>query len=771
MTPPPLLASRTHRNLHLSTLSGSPHHSLSTPSIFHWFPSGHLLATAPTHSTLLLHPDSFTSASRVALPSPHTPILALSISTDARYLAYGTSTGLVAILDLVSKHPVASFSLSGRVVNLAFHRAPHSRYLACATPSSVSLYSRLANRVVATYAVASPDRSASFGPRTAPRSRPSPTASVKITAVGFSPQHYNLLVATDESGCVNVWDISSSLPSRSRTESHLRESGESLAITSTYSRFTSAMRTPASGLSFAPAGGKLSLCVGGFDKMLRFFDPTLKRLLFSIGCPAPVSSVSFATDGLHLGVGMTNGFAAVWRLDADQGKGRVVTEICVDRAGDGEGEEGEVTAVRQLSFQPMDMYNTVGEGRAKGRAKIGMKPPPLAGFIEKSTAESRTLFEEDEEELDLDAVGLDVTADSKSEAPNGWGRSAGPRDSDLFSPVARRTPRKQSSYGAMTPSKASSFHGTPGSQRRAHITFRTPRARTTQSLASSKEETPVFVTPRDELHNAPAESQMTETVGLRGREVEIDHDSDSLDSIPDQSEPKASSSFSSRTDAHHLHGSTVSEDAGQSGREGNSTDRSALVSPNSGDGTASSSPPMGITGKAVNRRRTGGIAIPRSTSDAGLLRFKATGASPIGSSDYDVNKGSILEARKDTGEQRDRPSRRISGNLISDYQPTTFADGQVARGNVRSKEKISGVKGLAEELRLVIAQELDLVRFELRKDVMHIHSEMVVMAAKQSHDMEAALVDRDARVQQLEAEVKRLQKENEGLKRKFGLGL
>lgn len=814
--PTPLIVSRTHRSLHVCTLSGALCTTRPPPAALHWFPSGHLLAEVTQSGRLLFHPDNFSAPAGevdLAQTTSTSPILCLSISTGSRFLALGRADGVVSVLDLVSKHPNISFSLGAPVVSIAFQRTSDSRYLACATAHSVSIFSRLSNRLVFRYFVSTADHASSFITSRDSRAWGSPTSAVKITAIAFSPQHRNLLVAADESGCVNVWDITKNVAPRPRTEPHLQTIEEKSA---TYSRFTSAMRTPATDMTFAPAGSAVSLCVGGFDKQLRFFDPTLKKFLFSITCAAPVSAVSFATDAQHLAMGLTSGTMAVWKIDAEKGSGSMVTQVCVDRAGDdGIEDKCEISAVRSVHFQPMDMYDTVAGKNLQPSRNVGkgsLRPLFLIGLSERESSSANVVNSEeplrllkgnssrldngidnDEEGLDLDVVGLDVAADEKGETRSGKMRHDGPRDSDIFSPVARRLSKKHVSGSGNVPSKASSFHETPRNERRANITFRTPRSRTAHTLIPAKKAHDSSLVRNDNSEHEIIHVPESEADQVRRRHLQQNGltgpNSDSLDSISDKSSSKEAPLYTGQGDVSQLQGSTISEDGGRESRDCNSAQdpiRGKVPSSNSGAETEQltlfEGEPQPLAHQPVELR----TSLPRSSSDGGLLQklsdVSNRTASSYATADREVAiEKSILRkegivsksgANNDEGNREiPSPRSRLSGDLISHYQPTLYADGKIARGQLSGKGREEGATGLAEELRLVVAQELDLLRFELRKDIVNIHSEMIVMSAKQSQELKTAFVERDRRVKQLEQEVTRLKQENQRLKRKHGLGL
>lgn len=814
--PTPLIVSRTHRTLHVCTLSGTPYTTRPPPTALHWFPSGHLLAEATQSGKLLFHTDNFSALAGevdVAQTSPPSSVLCLSISTGSRFLALGRADGVVSVLDLVSRHPTVSFSLGAPVVSIAFQRTSDSRYIACATANSISLFSRLSNRLVSRYFVSTADQATSFIIPHDSRARGSSASTVKITAIAFSPQHRNLLVAADESGCVNVWDIAKNVATRPRTEPHLQTIEERGA---TYSRFTSAMRTPASAITFAPAGSAVSLCVGGFDKQLRFFDPALKKALFSVACAAPVSAVSFATDAKHLAVGLTNGTMVLWKIDEEKGSGSVVTQVCVDRAGgSGTEDKPEISAVRSVHFQPMDIYDTVaGKNlrQSKNAGKSSLRPPLLIELSERENSKRSGVnsgeplrpltgssglidngIDDGEEELDLDVVGLDVAADAKSELRRGKMRHDGPRDSDIFSPVAERQSKKHVSSSTKVPSKASSFHETPRNERRAHIAFRTPRSRTAHISVPAKDVQESFSSLNENEEHEIVHIPRTGSGQARRRRLQMngvtDLDSDSLDSVSDKSPSKKALSHTGQGDIAQLQGSTVSEDLGQNSKEYSVTqdlNRGTFPSSNSCAETEflplPKGEPFSLTQQPVESR----ASIPRSSSDGGLLQrlspvsnetalTHAKAHREIAAKKPDPRKEeNISKSDASNGEENGGiPSSRLQlpGNLISHYEPTSYADGKVARGELFGEKRGDGATGLAEELRLVIAQELDLLRFELRKDIVNIHSEMIVMSAKQSQELKAAFVERDRRVRQLEQEVTKLKHENQRLKRKQGQGL
>lgn len=702
---------------------------------------------------------------------------------------------------------MTSFTLSAPVVSVSFQRSSDARYLACATAHAVSLFSRVSNRLVARFAVSSPARAASFS--AGRDSRPPTGAAAKITAVAFSPAHLNLLVAADESGCVNVWDVAKNVAPRARTEPKLNGVPEQ---DNTYARFTSPFRAPAAGISFAPPGGNVGLCVGGFDKQLRFFDPVLKKLLFSVGCAAPVSAVSFSSDAEHVAVGLTNGKMQVLRIDAESGSGKVVTEVVVD-----EGQGGEPTAVRSVHFQPMDGGNDKAEkGLRKGlqdalSASSADRPFRLAGIAERASPMKRLgtaaresnsssdesdllltgLADEDEDEEYVDSLGdgLDVVTDAKRQFPTGMLRSAaGPRDSDIFSPVAPRTPR-HAADGAV---KASSFHETPRTaERRANITFRTPRSRSVQALTSAAEkdgteERAERVFGNDDLLHVLDADPGSRLAGELGETDQVD--SDSLDSISGKSPPKTGPDYPTQGDVSQLQGSTLSDDVGHAF----SDERGENASRGSDRGTVSS--PLSRSGNEMS---------PQHKTESGQAsRFPRS--SSQGVSGTSTNGGQMLRRHSSVPEKMTRPLASVSfespgkkRDVNASVQPSSSAgmqnlgassstgdvekmpsqdrllasvSGAASRaGALPAAEKADWMAGFGEQLRQVITQELDVVKAELRSDILNIHSEMVVISARQSQELKAAFVERDRRVKQLETEVRRLQGDNERLRRKYGL--
>lgn len=695
---------------------------------------------------------------------------------------------------------MTSFTLSAAVVSVSFQRSSDARYLACATAHAVSLFSRVSNRLVARFAVSSRARAASFS--AARDARPPTAIAAKITAVAFSPAHLNLLVAADESGCLNVWDVAKNVAPRARTEPKLNGVPEQ---DNTYARFTSPFRAPAAAISFAPPGGNLGLCVGGFDKQLRFFDPVLKKLLFSVGCGAPVSAVSFASDGQHVAVGLTNGKMQVLRIDANTASGRVVSEVVVD-----EGQGGDPTAVRSVHFQPMDGGNDSAEKGLKKGLQDALnnadRPFRLAGIAERASPMKRLdaaaregnsssdesdllltgLADEDEEYVDSLCDGLDVIADAKGQFPTGMLRSAaGPRDSDIFSPVVPRAPR-HTGAGVEGALKASSFHETPRTaERRANITFRTPCSRSVQSLtpAAGKEKRRDHAGGNDDpLHVLDADPGSR----LAGETDQVD--SDSLDSISGKSPPKTGSVYPTQGDVSQLQGSTFSDDVGH----GFSDEREENASRGSDRGTLSSPPSR--SGKEMSP--------PHETESRQASRFPRSSSQGVGSTS--TGDGHKLPRHSSVPEKMTRPLVSVTfespgkkRDVNASAQPSSTArlrhpgassgtgpmeelpsqhrlpasvPGAAPRGGaLPTGKKPDWMTGFGEQMRQLITQELEVVKAELRSDILNIHSEMVVISARQSQEVKAAFVERDRRVEQLETEVQRLQGDNERLRRKYGL--
>ncbi len=351
------------------------------PTTARWYPNGRLLAVGLTSGLIAFHHHvelecigHINALSGARSPSA---IHCIDVTNGSRFLAAGTDSGELNIWDMKNSVIVNRFSVSGPVQSVSFQHTSDSRYVACSSGSDVMVFSRASGRLVDSFTVAnemvslgSPSGTPDDKAGSSALHRPSSSSRAKVTAVAFSSHAVNLLAVTDDSGCVNVWDVSRTHASRGGAAP---QRSSKIGTGATYSRFTSPLRTPATDLVFASSTSPVGLFVAGLDKHIRVYDKSLRRFLFSIICSAPVTSIAHCWDDLHIAAGHTNGETSIFKVNFAAKSAEIALSLpAVSNQSSTDSQLPVSTSVRSLHFQPQVSGSTDGQVPSTPKVPRGM---------------------------------------------------------------------------------------------------------------------------------------------------------------------------------------------------------------------------------------------------------------------------------------------------------------------------------------------------------------------------------------------------------------
>lgn len=757
-----------------------------------WYPSGKLFAEGTRDGRLVFRNHTGAPIGNFDTHTRPAAVRCLDVSHGSRFLAAGAEDGQLSVWDMKTRSVVNRFEEHGPIVAVAFQNTSDSRYIACATAEAgVALYSRASGRLVERFSVIS-------GKSSSPSS-PHALSAIKVTALAFSPVHFNLLVVADDSGCVNVWDITRKQPQRSRA-AWPQESGPApVDVTATHSRFKSPLRTPATDLAFAPAASAVSLCVGGLDKQVRLYDKALKRMLFSISCQAPVTSVSFAADSRHLAAGLSNGAIVVHSLDPVGGNSSVVATIDdAHTAGDGSQFNAVAsTAVRTLHFQPK--YDTALGSFSSAKNNPTPKPTALRGALG-SAVRNREFPREVSFERTTSALSGDPGIKHVEKrmlpgfhAKDPFSRLGQPRDSDIFSPIASRkapTLRDTSTTGS------SSFLETPSHSSHSFVE-QVVRSQSFPSrhLNGARVDTsdhfdepgPHVEAPQLEHYSAPLSGGSLQEEGdpWNTPDVADDGDEDDVDTLLDKSSQNSSGASLGATSIPQREESN--QHGGSQASSRSPSARPALAGVLNG--------PLGVRQPGIRKSVSSDVSPrvklpprppPRSLSSEEVLSSKTRreayaqnfAEAPTRRTElFSSADGSATPAAVEaTAEESDAPivendsaSKETNTSFNSSHSngdiPPQASPSGLARQSVENSEGLTW-ESMCKLMRAVVSEEVEV----LRQDVLNIHTEFVVSSAKHADELRDVLKEHDATVDKLRAEVRELRHDNERLRAKYGLG-
>lgn len=691
---PQLLLSLTHEKLHAHKQDLTPCPvPVAAPTVI--AASATFLAEGSKSGSVILR-DPFTLHPVHTLPSHTSSVTALAIS--ATYLAVGHTDGVIFFHNL-NTHDHASFAESSQIISLAFSST--LRHLAAATSSDVALYSTVSNRLIT--------RLTQPATRSYPRIA---VAQARFTAVAFSPIHQTLLAATDDTGCLTVYDISTVLSS-GRTH----PVKATLASSTSQTRFPSAFKAPSTDLSFSPDG---HLAVVGFDKLVRIFHPSLKQLLFTVALPSPISAVHF---GSSVSVGLTDASIAIVNLDIEAASGTIVRRVSIE-AGEGTGGS---RAVKAILLQP----------KPKRR-----KPPRSSTPLEIPSGD----------------VNEDMLADVDHVLKGSLASVRSAKDDELFSPLKENTTHPR--YG-----KSASFHASPAERASA-----TPRSRSIHSITTHGQPLEDKLGIEQNVAEEPRAAddffdEDVDRVDLAPRRVledffEVATKRDTMESANDARRRENNSSYSHDPDPAKsltIHTRTSSS---------TKTDLASTESHIEGKRLESVS---SMRTPSSNKNLSG-----KNSSDKGKdrsVRFEYMQDVMLG---QPVHEMLVSEEKQGMGTHEDVEKQDKNEDKDESMEKPTSIPGADLRAPERytrsHDDRSSAELGLtAVQIRDIVRQEVDVVRTDLRHDILNIHSELVTLSTRQSQEMVTVLKERDHIIARLEEEVKRLQADNTRLRRKYGI--
>jgi hypothetical protein len=232
-----------------------------------------VLASSGDDSTIVLsHTES---SERLAVLEPTTyaasPVNSIAFTSKSDQLGCGSLDGSVRVWDLRKKELNASFTTHTDSVSSVVWNHTDQQIASSSLSGDIIIYSLL-TRV----SIASLKQRGSAG----------------IKVIQFSPFKKNLLGAGSENGSVYLWDVNAKVATCS---------------------FPSFHNSPVTGLAFSAINHML-MCTGGLDQRINFYDTQERKLVKTIETEAPLTCVSFNSDGQTLAGGTLYGTVLVYDL-------------------------------------------------------------------------------------------------------------------------------------------------------------------------------------------------------------------------------------------------------------------------------------------------------------------------------------------------------------------------------------------------------------------------------------------------------------------------
>jgi WD40 repeat protein len=832
--------------------SAAPHTPASTAPVasVRWFPSGKLLAVATRAGGLAfyLH-DTFALLSELSPPhaSDASAIAALDVSTGSRFLATGSDDGTLAVWDMKTRAIEISFREQAPIAAVSFQRTADCRYVACASGSSVSLYSRGSGRLVNRFTVHQSSSVSNSIPPT-------------VIAMAFSPFRINILVAADDTGCVTVWDISRAKPIHPSPSTasppermDMTRTAAAPTVPPVYARFETVGHVPATDIAFCPLqGNHFSFCVAGLDKTLRFFNLETRRLVHTIHASQPLTAVAFAPNASTIAAGTSTGSIFTFDLvDTGTGLAHSLASEIHGAASSSPDIPASTPAIRSLHYQPKPSSTAFPPPRVLSAGARSAASPSASAHESHSlrAASSGSLShaslrpvtragtaiaasvqpEMPPPPLSMRSMSLprpsaallssSSTEPSRPQTPNlgatPVARGGAPRDSDIFSPLVAKTKPRSFVSGAKTrdtfpyvadglmqPPERPSILGKPSAplgtvtspSREAdiapsHVSAVLPSAAT---AITSPLDCDVVVSCAadsclsndfDEIdgtemasHLALKESNAaTVAVGLStAKQPMLDDTTADGEVASSRDDVSAASDLSASGfgDIRHESESVETVDGGQdTGREsscsvGCATSSAPLKRSSTGQGSKSAS--------EVGNRQAARLPLhvhrSRSSSDANDAfrmtetdsQSKSHSAAPCVTPRSDPPRTDF-----DTVHEVDSSSLQRGRSFYASV------DSEAAKQpNAAPTEGSESSSLWKEVMRRVVAEEMvaavDVLRADLRSDVLNLHRELVHSFSRQEEEIRAQLSGRDSRVAELELQVKQLKFENKRLRSEPG---
>lgn len=747
--------------------SSSDNLSGSKIVLLRWFPTGKVLAVATSTGAISFHRCNDLSFIRYLRPPQHSnaAVTALDISSGSRFLAVGYNDGALVVWDMKTRDIETSFRDEGPVASVAFQRTSDSRYVACAHLSTVSLYSRASNRLVNRFEITHKSETQASGTESS-----SSTLRAKFTAIGFSPKRVNLLVAADDIGSVVVWDITQSKPAT--TSVSFGHKGDRQC----YAYFTTTEQLPASDIVFLSNVGGLSLGVAYLDKYLRFFDLDARQLVYKIPCPAPLTALAFAADASLLSCGTSDGSILSFRIQhSDSSYSHTLENVTTDAHKAEKTPERAVScaAVRSLDFQPNELSKTsprkIDDGAAmisSGQLAIESQGAPPRASLLHSSSDSSTPMRTGGVPYSLKS-GEPASDSHKGFQPSHVVTEVGIPDQltheqDLFSPVPAKS-RRHGEFSAVSkltdPLEELTHEQSYSSSGLVLPLTRTNNPRKGRDSDIIPSGTGTSHSGLDEAHHTPV-SPVHESFGNPEQTPGGLTKYHSMSGIAPHNSQISEMTAQKSVDWSALE-KTVAASASENespsepipGRqgvfshEGNGAPTPvALKRPGQGKANRSSS--------ELYKRQNSGLPPlpPRSRSEETISTKQKDACQPVSLSEYSTEiELSALQTSTKMNEDEDISNIALSAE---DFDPTVA--GQPSFGD----ESVVG----KSDVRQMIEEQIDILRADLRSDILNLHRELVLCFERQEEEFQKLILTRDSRVTELERKVSSLRSENQRLR-------
>lgn len=773
----------------------------SAPTAIRWFPNGRLLAVGTESGKFAFHHHEHLNAVGYLEPDSDDrsmcAVQCIDVTNGSRFLAAGSDNGELNIWDMKTRTLANSFSTSATIHAVAFQRTADSRYVACACASDVLLYSRASGRLVDCFTVSTTKPTSPTTPSD-DDSKPylelrAPTLSVKVTAIAFSPHNLNLLAVTDDSGCLNVWDISRTHSARMNKTS---QKPAKIDINSTYSRFSSPLRTPATDVAFAPHCSTVGLYVGGLDKHIRLYDKTLKRLLFSITCSAPIASVTCSADDVHVAAGLTTGDVAIFEVDTITKEGILVTLLKdVHNAPSGRLNSKLSSSVRSLHFQPQVALNPDSASSETPRFPQDKRNRGVQDIASFTSPYSRERWGNRLRERAKTTPPRDMSATpSKAHTPRRAlddenATRHHPRDSDIFSPIVTRSREVENTASGVDalgrPDDTRYRVGAPFSAN-SPVPSRMPHINDRRMSDLIPAQTPVGLKYRNfQETSAPPDAQ----------DMEQQFDGDDIDALLSQS-PSGSFDGAGVQVKVISKGQELGRITTERSRDVGDLDTQArrvrsLEDIPSGN-LDSNKQPKGTTlprGMAFRRlRKTASEVSPRKQlppRPPPRSKTQETGSEFVPQtqelSAHDTYHATIPGQTDETTQARadNEVTRLATSDVVDEEQSFQSVDTENASNNTSGSQQTRALQmgpafdagnanagspsDLNKTIKRTIVEEMDAVRQDIRSDLLNIHTEIVLASSRQGEEIKKLFLERDKIIDSMRAELAELREQNRTL--------
>ncbi|OMJ91931.1 hypothetical protein SteCoe_5355 [Stentor coeruleus] len=199
------------------------------------------------------------------------PINSIAFTSKSELLGCGALDGSVRIWDLRRKEVFVSFPYHTDSVSCVTWNYTDQQLASSSLSGDIALHSMLTKVVIGNF---------------------KQRGSAGIKVIQFSPFKKNYLGAGSENGSVYVWDCNT----------------KSVAC-----GFPSFHNSPVTGLAFSAVNHML-MCTGGLDQRINFYDTQEKKIVKTIEADAPLTCISFCTDGYTFAGGTLYGTILIYDL-------------------------------------------------------------------------------------------------------------------------------------------------------------------------------------------------------------------------------------------------------------------------------------------------------------------------------------------------------------------------------------------------------------------------------------------------------------------------